>query len=299
MAEQQVNASGAGPSKGAPLQLGRLALGFLMVALLSGAALVPLYDPARARDSMETIHAGVPWAWLVRGLHWWSALGLVLTTLAHLVEVYLVRNERQLSPGVWWRSVALLPLVIMATLSGFVMGGDAEAQAALNIWRGIVASVPLVGEDLAQLLLGSLAGAQTGATRSSLQVVSLHHGATYSILILALAAEHGGRLWPDARAMVLAGLLSVALAGLVLVDLGPAAPPGDGSLLLGPWYLLGLQGALLDLPRAVGWLGPAALLLLMGLVRHLDHGRRTAALLLLCLSALIYGGFTVRLLVLG
>ena len=287
----------AATGKGAPLQLGRLAMGFLLVTLLSGAALVPLYDPARAQDSMESIQAGVPWAWLVRGLHWWSALGLVLTTLAHLVEVYLVRNERQLSAGIWWRSVALFPLLIMAMLSGFVMVGGAEALAALSIWRGILASVPLLGDELALLLLGR---AQSfGEQGASLAAVSLHHGATYSILLWALAAEHAARLWPDARAAVLAGLLSVGLAGLVPVGLGPAGAPADGALLLGPWYMLGLQGALMDLPRAVGWLAPAALVLLLGRVRHLAGGRRAAALLLLGASTVIYGVLTARLLVTG
>ena len=283
--------------KGARLQLGRLALGFLLVTLLSGAALVPLYDPARARESMESIQAGVPWAWLVRGLHWWSALGLVLSTLAHLVEVCLVRNERQLSAGVWWRSVALFPLLIMAMLSGFVLVGGAEGLAALSIWRGILTSVPLLGDELALLLLGR---ADSSADQgSSLAAVSLHHGATYSLLLWVLAAEHAARLWPDARAAVLAGLFSVGLAGLAPLGLGPASAPTDGALLLGPWYMLGLQGALMDLPRALGWLAPTALVLNLGLVRHLSGRRRAAALLLLCVSTVIYGAFTARLLVAG
>ena len=138
-----------------------------------------------------------------------------------------------------------------------------------------------------------------GEQGASLAAVSLHHGATYSILLWALAAEHAARLWPDARAAVLAGLLSVGLAGLVPVGLGPAGAPADGALLLGPWYMLGLQGALMDLPRAVGWLAPAALVLLLGLVRHLSGRRRAAALLLLGASTVIYGVLTARLLVTG
>ena len=55
----------------------------------------------------------------------------------------------------------------------------------------------------------------------------------------------------------------------------PSAPPSPptGALLLGPWYLLGLQGALLHLPVAAGWLLPLLLLAAVGLVRHVD-GRR-------------------------
>ena len=271
----------------APLQLGRLALGFLLVALASGVALVPLYDASRARECMESIHAGIRWAWLLRGLHWWSALGLVLATLAHLVEVYWARTERRLKVGPWWRSVLLLPLLVMVMLSGFVLRGDAEAQAALQIWRGILTSVPPLGETLSRLLLGATAGA--------LSTAALHHCASFSVLLWILAAEHGGRLWPDARALVLAAAVSAGLAGLVRIPLGPAAAPAE-TLLLGPWYMLGLQGALLHLPRFVGWAAPAALVLLLGLTWHLHGKRRLALLAALALAVLIYGGFTAMLL---
>lgn len=267
--------------------LGRLTYGLLVVAVLSGLAIVPFWSAARPLESLETLNGATPWGFWLRGVHALSAWGFLAGTLAHLVEVLWKQTDRRLSPAVWWRSVALLPVAVLALLGGFLMRGDAEAQAALAVWREVSASVPLAGRALASLLLG--------VPGSDLAPVALHHAGTFTLLAWLLTAEHGKTLAPDLRSIVLAALGSFAAAGLLPVSLGPAVAPA-GALLLGPWYLLGLQGALLHLPAAAGWLLPLGLLAAVGLVRHADGRARTALLALSAAWSAGYLAFTLRLL---
>ena len=267
--------------------LGRLTYGLLLVAALSGLALAPFWSAGRALESVETLTGATPWGFWLRGVHALSAWGFLLGTLAHLVEVLWRETDRRLETGVWWRSVALLPVAVLALLGGFLMRGDAEAQAALAVWREISAAIPFAGRLLAALLLG--------VPGSDLAPVALHHAGTFTLLAWLLTAEHGKTLVPDLRSTVLAALGSFAAAGLLPVSLGPAVAP-DGALLLGPWYLLGLQGALLHLPVAAGWLLPLLLLGAVGLVRHAEGRLRTALLGFAAAWSAGYLAFTVRLL---
>ncbi len=285
----------AGPAKAVPSgNLGRLAFGFLAVCVASGIALTPFYSPARAFDSLERLQGGLPWGFFFRALHAFSGFGLLVATAGHLVQVLAARTERQLSAPSWWRSVLLLPLLVAALLGGFVLRADAEAAAALPVWRHIVESVPLVGAETARLMLGAAIG--------DLGAVALHHAGTFTLLLWLLTSAHGGRLLPDRRSMILAGLVSAALAGAVPLALSSApgaSPVSAGRLLIGPWYLLGLQGALVDLPVALGWLGPLALVLFLGLLRH---ARQRVRRLLIVLAAIWFAAdlaFTVRLLLLA
>lgn len=267
--------------------LGRLTFGLLAVAVLSGLALAPFWSAARALESLESLNGATPWGFWLRGVHALSAWGFLAGTLAHLVEVLWKKSEAKLSPAVWWRSVSLLPVAVLALLGGFLMRGDAEAQAALAVWREVSASVPLAGRALASLLLG--------VPGSDLAPVALHHAGTFTLLAWLLTAEHGKALAPDLRSTVLAALGSFAGAGLFPVALGPATAPA-GALLLGPWYLLGLQGALVSLPAAFGWLLPLLLVAAVGLARHAE-GRLRAALLAFAVAwSAGYFAFTVRLL---
>jgi hypothetical protein len=285
----------AGPAKSTPSgNLGRLAFGFLAVCVASGIALTPFYSPARAFDSLERLQGGLPWGFFLRALHAFSGFGLLVATAGHLAQVLAARTERQLSAPSWWRSVLLLPLLVAALLGGFVLRADAEAAAALPVWRHIVESVPLVGAETARLVLGTAIG--------DLGAVALHHAGTFTLLLWLLTSAHGDRLLPDRRSVILAGLVSAALAGAVPLGLGSApgaSPASAGRLLLGPWYLLGLQGALVDLPVAIGWLGPLALVLFLGLLRH---ARQRVRSLLIALAATWFAAdlaFTVRLLLLA
>ena len=267
--------------------LGRLTYGLLAVAVLSGLALAPFWSAARPLESLETLNGATPWGFWLRGVHALSSWGFLLGTLAHLVEVLWRRSDARLAPAVWWRSVALLPVSVLALLGGFLMRGDAEAQAALAVWRETSASVPLVGRSLGALLLG--------VPGSDLAPVALHHAGTFTLLAWLLTAEHGRTLAPDLRSTVLAALCSFAAAGLFPVSLGPADAPA-GAILLGPWYLLGLQGALLHLPVTAGWLLPLLLLAAVGLVRHVGGPPRTALLAFAAAWSAGYLAFTVRLL---
>ncbi len=276
------------PGAGAPSGgFGRLSFGFLAVSVVSGVLLVPFYSPAAAWESLERIQGGLAWGFFLRAVHAYASFGVFVATAAHVVQVLAARTERQLPAGVWWRSVLLLPVTVAALLGGFVLRGDAEAVAALAIWRRILEALPLAGAEIARLFLGSVPG--------DLGAVALHHAGTLALLLWLVTAEHGARLVPDNRGTVLAALVSFALAGAVPLPLG-APPTAAPAHLLGPWSLLGLQGALVHLPPAAGWLLPTAFVILLGLVRQLEGRARQAVLASLAATCAAYAFFTVRVL---
>ncbi|MEO8056536.1 MAG: hypothetical protein ABI768_15350 [Acidobacteriota bacterium] len=273
-----------GPPSGG---FGRLSFGFLAVSVVSGVALVPFYAPASAWESLERIEGGLAWGFFLRALHAYASFGVLVAAALHVVQVLAAKTERQLPAGVWWRSVVLLPVTVAALLGGFVLRGDAEAVAALAIWRRLLEIVPALGVETARLLLGS--------APPGLGPAALHHAGTFTLLLWLLTAEHAGRMFPDVRGTVLAGLVSAALAGTIPLPLGvpPSASPAH---LLGPWSLLGLQGALVVLPPWVGWLAPLALVVLLGFVRHAAGHARKTLIALIAVWLLGYACFTVRVL---
>jgi ubiquinol-cytochrome c reductase cytochrome b subunit len=265
---------------------GLLCFGFLGISLVSGGALAVHYDPAAPLASLERIVGGIPLGWFLRTLHGWSSFACLGALIVHVGAVLWKKTETSLSPGVWWRSVALVPLVGLALFGGFVMKGDAEARAAADVGQGLLRSLPIVGSSLTMLLFG--------ANRGSLGVVALHHAGTISILLLLFTIEHAGRVWPGGRPITLAALLSGAAAGLLPLPLGSLSP--SAGILLGPWALVGLQGMLLDLPTIFGWLVPALLVLVLGSVRGAPGRWRTLAVMSLVGLSGLWIAWTVRLL---
>lgn len=267
---------------------GRWALALLLVTVASGVPLAGIYRADQPFASTERILAGVPWGWWLRGIHWFAATGLLVTTAAHLFEMVRLRRERTLGAAVWWRSTLLVPLTLAAMLGGFVLRGDAEAIAAGAVWRGLLDALPLVGDPLRTGLLGADAGTSSAAL--------IHHVGTFTLAIWLLTTEHGQRVWPDRRTGSLAAIACVALAAIVPIGLGPAPDSAGAALSLGPWYLLGLQGMLLDVPVALAWLAPLAGLVMLGALAHANAGARRALVVGLALLAIAYAGWTARML---
>lgn len=290
--DEPTRETGADPERERPSgTLGRVSFGFLLVTCLSGAALSPFWSAREPLASLESIEGGVPWGWALRAFHAFASFGLLVTTAGHLVQVLAARTEKRLGAAAWWSAVALLPIAVLALLGGFLMRGDAEAAAAAEVFSRVLSTIPAAGALLSRLLLG--------APSVDPGTLALHHAGTFTLLLWLLTAAHGGRLAPDARSATLAALVSLALGLAVPLPLGPppaGAGPAAGPL-LGPWYLLGLQGALVSLPPVAGWLLPLLPVLATGLVRHAGEKARRLLLAALAAWALGWAAFSVRLLV--
>jgi hypothetical protein len=245
-----------------PRLFGGLTLAFLVLVTLSGAALGPFYAVEHASESMEALVGGLPWGSWLRGMHAWSAEGLLVCSVAHFVEIVVLSAERRLETAGWWRAVLLVPAAVAAMLGGFMLRNDDAAIAATRVARGVLETLPIGGTALATLVLGP---------EGTLGTVLLHHAGTFTLAVFALLLGHVRRPWPDLRSGTAALLLCIAAAGVLPPSLGPPEGVQSGSL-LGPWYLLGLQGLLVDLPIQVAWILPVFFLLLLGALRF-AHGR--------------------------
>lgn len=224
---------------------GRGTLAFLWVAVLSGLALVPFWRGGEARQSLEVLDGALPWGWWLRSLHAWSAEGALVCTLWHGLDVVVRRTEGRIPPGTWARAALLLPAMIGAMASGFLMRGDSAARAARETLDGVLGTLPVAGEVLSTWILGR---------GQDLTAVGLQHAGLWTLVLVAVTPDHARRTWPDGAALAFALCLSAALAGLFPRSLEGMASPGD--LLRGPWILWGLQGLLGRLPPWTGWLVP-------------------------------------------
>ncbi len=236
--------------------LGDWALAALVVVLLSGIAVALPYAPAAARTSVTEMMLYNPAAAYARNLHYWSAQLFLVLVLLHMWDEITRGGEKRLRTGVWWRLILSLPFLLFAMLSGFLLKGDADSLEARHILTDLLRRLPLAGDTLAAFFLGE---------GDTLLTVYLQHLATATLIILFVTFEHARRLWPKGR-ILLGVLLLTAVAALFFP--APLHDPHD-PVLKGPWYFVGLQEVLhyMHRPGQIWWV-LAALLLLLGLLRH-------------------------------
>ncbi|MCP4754983.1 MAG: DUF4405 domain-containing protein [Proteobacteria bacterium] len=237
---------------------GNLAYASFLVAVISGIPLAIPYRVERAFDSLQILMLTNPGGVFFRSIHYWSGQLFIAFTLVHVIEHLLNRNERDLKKGLWLRLVFALLLALFVMLSGFILKADGEGVMARQILKGLLGTLPLIGENLGRFVLGS---------SKSLQLIYLHHLVTTTLFIWIIIIEHVRRIWPDL-------LSSVYLLGAGTI-LALLFPPGlqlfDAPLIRGPWYFIGLQELLHWIPDPLIVIGLLILyLLLFGLVRWMS-----------------------------
>jgi cytochrome b6 len=181
--------------------LGGMTLFLFGMQVGTGALLLLYYRPSasEAYESVQFIMTRVPFGWLIRSIHAWSANLMVAAAVAHLASVLFLHSYRRPRELTWMSGVLLLGLTLGFGFTGYLLPWNQLAFFATRVGTDVVAAVPLVGEFLVRFMRGG--PDVTGATLTRLfgmHVAILPMIATVLIAVhLLLVQVHGMSTPPE------------------------------------------------------------------------------------------------------
>lgn len=181
--------------------LGGMTLFLFGIQVGTGALLLLYYRPSasEAYESVQFIMTRVPFGWLVRSIHAWSANLMVAAAVAHLASVLYLHSYRRPRELTWVSGVLLLGLTLGFGFTGYLLPWNQLAFFATRVGTDVAAAVPVVGEFIVRFTRGG--PDVTGATLTRLfgmHVAILPMIATVLIAVhLLLVQVHGMSVPPD------------------------------------------------------------------------------------------------------
>jgi len=281
------------------LGAGGLAVFLTLVVGLTGILVTFYYTPTpeQAAKSVQELTFLVPFGWLMRNLHYWSAQLLILAAVLHLLRVVFTGAylpPRRLN---YLLGLSLLVICLFMDFSGYVLRWDEGVHWALVAGTNLVRAIPWVGEGLYSALVG---GNQIGAV-TLIRFYAWHlFGLTIILIIIGIwhifrVRRDGGIAVPppeirsdqariprkvlarrEGLAMLWAAVVLISLAILVPAPLAPGIQEGAASVSesLAPWFFLWVQQLLrLGDPFICGVLIPLGALLIVALVPYITPQR--------------------------
>jgi cytochrome b6 len=167
--------------------LGGMTLFLFGVQIFTGILLLLYYRPSsgEAYESVQFIVTQVPFGWLIRNIHGWSANLLIGFAFAHFFSVFLLKAYRKPRELTWVSGVLLLFLMLAFGFSGYLLPWNELSFFATKVGTGIAGAVPIIGPFALRLLRGG--DDVTGATLSRLFGL---HVAVLPAITTALVAAH-------------------------------------------------------------------------------------------------------------
>jgi len=142
--------------------LGTISLVLFLILTVSGVILMFLYVPSveRAYWGIKDLEFAISFGWLLRRVHRISAHLMVAVVFLHMFRVFLTGAYKagnvvhSARPFNWVLGVVLLVLTLFLSFTGYLLPWDQLAYWAITVGTSIAASVPLMGEEMRQFLLG-------------------------------------------------------------------------------------------------------------------------------------------------
>ena len=167
--------------------LGGMTLFLFGIQVSTGALLLLYYRPSagEAYESVQFIMTRVPFGWLIRSIHAWSANLMVAAAFAHFISVLFLHAYRRPRELTWASGVLLLGLTLAFGFTGYVLPWNELAFFATRVGTDMAATVPIVGDFIVRFMRGG--PDVTGATLTRLFGV---HVAILPMLATALLLVH-------------------------------------------------------------------------------------------------------------
>jgi quinol-cytochrome oxidoreductase complex cytochrome b subunit/mono/diheme cytochrome c family protein len=307
------------------LGTGGLAVFFSLILLITGALEMYYYipTPVDAGRSIQLLATLVPYGYLVRNLHYWSAQLLVVTVTIHLLRVVLTGAYAPPRRFNYLLGMILLVLILLLNFTGYVLRWDEGIRWALVVGTNLLKTIPGIGERFYQFIIGGPEPGPAALTR----FYSWHIFG----LTLAAAGVTGWHIFRTRRdggiaaspkmkkrgnisrfELVRQEVIAMLVAGAILLILSVSLPaPIDQPLVengaltgdsRAPWFFLWIQELLkLGSPFLWGVGVPLLVVLFLGLVpyvlpntkeeewgRWLPQGNRTAQIIVSLVIVIIF-----------
>ena len=135
---------------------GGVSLFLFGIQVATGLLLLFYYKPGvdSSYESVQFIITRVPFGWLVRSLHAWSANLMVFAVFVHMFSVYFMKAYRPPRELTWMTGMVLLGLTMTFGFSGYLLPWNTLAFFATKVGTDISSLLPVVGPTIARLLRG-------------------------------------------------------------------------------------------------------------------------------------------------
>lgn len=165
---------------------GGLTLFFFLIQIVTGLLLLLYYRPTEAEAFARFVYiqTEVPYGWLIRQVHAWSANLMVLMAFIHMFSTFFMKSYRKPREMMWVSGFVLLLLTLGFGFTGYLLPWNELAFFATQIGT----EVPLVmpgGEFIVQILRG---GEEIGAETLT-RMFAMHVVLLPGILMLVLSAH--------------------------------------------------------------------------------------------------------------
>jgi len=142
--------------------LGTVSAALFLLLIVSGLPLLFLYVPSveRAYQSVKDIEYVVTFGWWIRAVHRIGAHLMVVAVVLHLARVVLTgaykngAGQGQKREWNWVIGVAMLIATLFLSFTGYLLPWDQLAYWAVTVGTNIASSVPFIGPEVRELMIG-------------------------------------------------------------------------------------------------------------------------------------------------
>jgi quinol-cytochrome oxidoreductase complex cytochrome b subunit len=136
--------------------LGSASLFLFAMQGLTGIFLTIYYVPSpdHAYDSIQFIMNGVPFGWLIRGIHHWGASLMVIFVFAHMLRTFFFGAYKYPRELTWMTGAVLLLATLGMGFTGYLLPWNQRAYWATTVGTQIAGQVPLIGPYITQVMRG-------------------------------------------------------------------------------------------------------------------------------------------------
>ncbi|HSB60440.1 MAG TPA: cytochrome b N-terminal domain-containing protein, partial [Vicinamibacteria bacterium] len=136
--------------------LGGMALFLFAVQVGTGLLLLLYYEPgvSTAYESVKRISSEIPFGWLIRSIHRWSADLFIGVIALHMLTAFVMKAYRRPRELTWLTGIATLGIALGFGFSGYLLPWDEIAFFATSVGTAVAGAFPIVGPTLLQVLRG-------------------------------------------------------------------------------------------------------------------------------------------------